>query len=150
MNEINTRLATLNRLAPIVLRLAVGGIMAYHGFDKFRGGIGGVEEFFGMAGVPAPELVAPLVAALELAAGAALILGVATRISAATLAVVLVGAIAFVKAEVGIIATSGNMPGLELDLALLAGLIALVLLGPGHAAVDRVIGLEREQLATVS
>lgn len=150
MNEINTRLATLNRLAPIVLRLAVGGIMAYHGFDKFRGGIGGVEEFFGMAGVPAPELVAPLVAALELAAGAALILGVATRISAAILAVVLVGAIAFVKAEVGIIATSGNMPGLELDLALLAGLIALVLLGPGQAAVDRVIGLEREQLTTVS
>ncbi len=62
----------------------------------------------------------------------------------------LVGAIAFVKAEVGIIATSGNMPGLELDLALLAGLIALVLLGPGQAAVDRVIGLERDELATVS
>ncbi len=50
----------------------------------------------------------------------------------------------------GIIAASGNMPGLELDLALLAGLIALVLLGPGQAAVDRVIGLERDELATVS
>lgn len=150
MNEINTRLSTLNRLAPIVLRLAVGGIMAYHGFDKFRGGIGNVQEFFGMAGVPAPELFAPLVATLEIVAGIALIVGVGTRIAAASLAVVLVGAIAFVKAEVGIIATSGNMPGLELDLALLAGLVALVLLGPGQAAVDRVIGLERDELATVS
>lgn len=150
MNQINTRLAALNRLAPIVLRLAVGGIMAYHGFDKFRGGIGGVQEFFGMAGVPAPELFAPLVATLEIVAGIALVVGVGTRIAAATLAVVLVGAIAFVKTEVGVIAASGNMPGLELDLALLAGLIALVLLGPGQAAVDRVIGLEHDELATVS
>lgn len=150
MNAINTRLSTLNRLAPIVLRLAVGGIMAFHGLDKFRGGIGNVQEFFGMAGVPAPELFAPLVATLEIVAGLAIILDVGTRIAAATLAVVLVGAIAFVKAEVGIIATSGNMPGLELDLALLAGLIALVLLGPGKAAVDHAIGLERDELATVS
>ncbi|HEV2768417.1 MAG TPA: hypothetical protein VGV63_12015 [Acidimicrobiales bacterium] len=38
-----------------------------------------------------------------------------TRIAAATLVVVLVGAIAFVKAEVGIIASAANMPGLERD-----------------------------------
>jgi putative oxidoreductase len=150
VNELNRRLAGLDRLAPVVLRVAVGGIMVYHGFDKFRGGIGGVEEFFAMAGVPAPGLTAALVAALEVVAGAALIVGIATRLAAASLAVVLVGAIAFVKAEVGVIAATGAMPGFELDVALLAGLVALIFLGPGPAAVDHVVGLEEPEPATVA
>lgn len=39
------------------------------------------------------------------------------------------------------------MPGAELDIALLAGLVALLLLGPGRISIDRVIGIGQEPVA---
>lgn len=97
MTRINTALSRMSSLAPLVLRLALGGLMAYHGFDKLRGGMDGVEEMFTMMEVPAPALSAPLVTALEIVGGIALIAGIGTRLAAAALAGVLAGALLFVK-----------------------------------------------------
>lgn len=141
MTRINKALSRLSSLAPLVLRLAIGGLMTYHGFDKLRGGIAGVEEMFTMMEVPAPALTAPLVTALEIVGGLALLAGIGTRVAAASLAAVLTGALLFVKTDLGII-SSGPMPGAELDIALLAGLVALLLLGPGNVSADRAVGLE--------
>ena len=94
-----------------------------------------------MMEVPAPALTAPLVTALETIGGLALLAGIGTRVAAASLAAVLAGAVVFVKTDLGII-SSGPMPGAELDIALLAGLVALLLLGPGNLSADRAVGLE--------
>lgn len=142
MYKLNEALSRLSAFAPTVLRVALGGLMAYHGFEKFRGGISGVEMFFGDVGVPAASLFAPLVAAVELVGGIALIVGLGTRLVAAALAAVLAGAVLYVKADIGIIATEGPMPGAELDLAIIAGLVAILLLGPGRLAADGALGLE--------
>jgi putative oxidoreductase len=141
MKRINTTLARISPLAPLVLRLTVGGIMLYHGINKLRGGMEGVEAMFAMMEVPAPSLSAPLVTALEVIGGVALLAGLGTRLAAASLAAVLIGALFFVKADLGII-SSGPMPGAELDIALLGGLVALVLFGPGNVSADRAVGLE--------
>lgn len=141
MTRFNTALSRISSLAPLVLRLAIGGLMTYHGFDKLRGGIDGVEAMFTMMDVPAPALTAPLVTALEIIGGFALLAGIGTRLAAASLAGVLTGALLFVKTDLGII-SSGPMPGAELDIALLAGLVALLLLGPGNVSADRAVGLE--------
>lgn len=141
MKRINTALSRISPLAPLVLRIAIGGIMLYHGIDKLRGGMDGVEGMFTMMDVPAPALSAPLVTALEVIGGIALIAGLGTRLAAASLAAVLTGAVLFVKTDLGII-SSGPMPGAELDIALLAGLVALLLLGPGNMSADRAVGLE--------
>jgi putative oxidoreductase len=141
MTRFNTALSRISSLAPLVLRLAIGGLMTYHGFDKLRGGMDGVEAMFTMMDVPAPTLTAPLVTALEIIGGLALVAGIGTRLAAASLAAVLTGALLFVKTDLGII-SSGPMPGAELDIALLAGLIALLLLGPGNMSADRAVGLE--------
>lgn len=141
MTTINAALGRLSPIAPLVLRLGLGVVMAYHGIDKFRGGIGAVEEMFGMWSVPAPEITAPVVAVIEIVAGVALILGIGTRIAAGALAAVVAGAIFFVKTDMGLIST-GPMPGAELDIALLAGLVALLLLGPGQVSADSTLGLE--------
>lgn len=141
MTRMNLALSRLSSFAPLVLRVAIGGVMAFHGIEKVRGSIDGVETMFTMMSVPAPAFTAPLVAGIEIVAGLALIAGVATRIAAALLALVLAGAIVFVKLDLGII-SSGPMPGAELDIALLAGLIALLFLGPGDLSVDRAIGVE--------
>lgn len=136
--------STLNRFrpaVPLVLRVVLGGLFIWHGIDKFDVGIDMIKDMFTMWGVPAPGLTAPLTAIIEIGAGAMLVFGVATRIAAMLLSVVMIGALIYVKQDLGII-SSQPMPGAELDLAMLAGLIALVILGPGSISVDDKIGIE--------
>jgi putative oxidoreductase len=141
MTSINATLGRYRAFAPLLLRLGIGVVMTYHGIDKFRGGLSGVEEMFTMWGVPAAGIAAPVVALVEVVAGSMLILGIGTRIAATALAGVLVGAILYVKIDLGLV-SSGPMPGAELDIALLSGLVALVLIGPGPVSADHALGLE--------
>jgi uncharacterized membrane protein YphA (DoxX/SURF4 family) len=136
MLTFNSSLDRLRPLVPIALRLALGVIFFWHGIDKFDAGISNVEGAFDGWGVPAPGLTAPLTAIVEIVAGAALILGVVTRLAAGSLALVMGGSLLFVKLEEGLIGSA------ELDLALLAGLIALVAVGPGPWSVDGQAGLD--------
>ena len=57
-----------------VLRVVVGIVFVYHGYDKFFAtGIAGTTGFFTQIGAPLPGVAAPLVAVLEFAGGIALI-----------------------------------------------------------------------------
>lgn len=133
-------------VAPVVLRVVLGGLFVWHGIDKFDTGIDMVEEGFRMLGVPAPALAAPVVAVTEIVAGVALIVGLLTRLAAAALGVILIGALIWAKdilTDNGTGVLSGTpMPGYELDLAYLAGLVALVFIGPGPWSIDASLGLE--------
>ena len=81
----------------------------------------------------------------ELVGGVLLILGLLTRLAALVLAIDLVVAVVLVKVNVGLIAQ--RAAGAELDLAYIAAFVALLLMGPGSASLDRVIGLERGRAA---
>jgi uncharacterized membrane protein YphA (DoxX/SURF4 family) len=75
--------------------------------------------------------------------GGLLIVGALTRVSALLNAGVLLGALLLVKLDIGLIAPMGApMPGAELEFGLLAGLLAVALLGPGKPSVDHALGLE--------
>ena len=128
-------------MAPLVLRVVLGGLFVWHGIDKFDAGIDMVEQMFTMWGVPAPGPAAVLTAIIEIVAGAMLVFGAATRAAATLLGIVMIGAIVYVKADLGII-SSEPMPGAELDLSMLAGLVALIVLGPGPLSVDHKLGIE--------
>jgi putative oxidoreductase len=136
-----TTLSRLSGAAPLVIRVILGVLFIYHGFDKFDVGLDKVESAFDSWGVPAPAVSAPAVAVFEIVGGIALILGLATRVVAALFVVQLVGALIYVKQDLGIL-SSEPMPGAELDLAYLGGLVALVLLGPGWLSVDERLRLE--------
>jgi putative oxidoreductase len=130
--------ASLNKYsgyAPLVLRVAIGIIFLAHGLQKLGvfGGMNltGVTGFFGDQGIPLPGLMAPLVALIEALGGLALILGFGTRIAAILLAIIMIVAIFAVKL------TQGLIGGFELDLALLAGLVALILMGSGALALEK-------------
>ncbi len=128
----------LSSWATIPLRLAVGIIFAAHGWQKFSGGLDGVARFFGSVGIPLPEVSAFIVAFVELVGGIGLIVGFFTRYWALLLSIVMIVAIFTVKLQGGLLG-SGGRPGYELDLALLAGCLALLLTGPGPISLERAI-----------
>lgn len=136
---LSERLSRYGEYAPLILRVAVGIIFLAHGLAKF-GDLQGVAQMFGGMGMPAPGLMVALVAAVETLGGAALILGIGTRIAAVLLSTVLLVAIVKVKSSVGLIAPMGApLPGAELDLALLAACVVLILQGSGRLSLDKVV-----------
>jgi putative oxidoreductase len=124
--------------ALLALRLALGAVMAYHGWLKI-GDVSGFAGFVESLGVPAPTLLAYLVTYLEFLGGIALIVGLATRYVAALLAIEMVFTIALVKVDVGLIAPDGAGAGAELDLLILAIALGLVLTGAGRWSVDALL-----------
>lgn len=111
-----------------VLRLFVGAVFIAHGSLKLFGGLNSFARFLQQYGVPSPDFMAPLVAAVEFLGGIALILGLGTRTAAILLTIVMIVAMATVTLKIGFVG------GYDLNLALLGGLLALLLAGPGKLA----------------
>jgi putative oxidoreductase len=130
--------------APLVVRVLAGIIMFAHGWQKFQGGPANFGGFLSQLGVPAPELMAYVVTFVELVGGALLIVGLLSRLSALLLTIDLVVAIVLVKLNVGLIAPQGSGAGAELDLALIAGFLVILLAGPGRFSLDYALDIDRD------
>jgi putative oxidoreductase len=144
--------ARLAGIAPLVVRVIVGVIMVAHGLQKLTqmgpGNFGG--QVLAGLGVPLPELMGYVVTFVELLGGILLIVGLFSRLTALLLTIDLVVAILLVKLNVGLIAPQGSGAGAELDLALIAGLLVVLLAGPGRLSVDHTLGLEPDLVADES
>lgn len=119
--------------ALLVLRLALGLILVLHGYNKLFGDIG-MTAFSGMVGsmgLPAPTFLAWCAALTEFFGGIALILGLATPVFGVLSAVVMLVAFIGVKNSV--------LPAGDVDLALFAMAIALVMTGAGKYSLDALI-----------
>lgn len=123
--------------AILVLRLAAGVMLAYHGWLKLQD-VAGFAGFVESLGIPAPDLMAYLVTYLEFLGGIALILGVATRYVAALFVVEMIFTNILVKFDIGLIASEGGV-GAELDILVLAIALSLVLAGAGRWSVDALL-----------
>lgn len=121
-------------LGLLILRVVLGVTFFLHGWQKLNEWtVAGTTESFTQMGVPAPELMAPIITWLEFIGGVSLIIGAATRIVGILLALDMVGAVALVHGSAGFFAANG---GFEFVLLLGASALALALTGPGAYAVD--------------
>lgn len=135
-------LGRLADFAPLVARVIVGVIMVAHGWQKLVGGPAAFGEgTLAGLGVPLPIFMGFVVTFVELGGGLLLIVGFLSRFSALLLTVNMLVATLLVKVDLGLIAEEGA--GAELDLALIASLVVVLLAGPGKLALDRIIGLDR-------
>ena len=138
---------SMNRWAPIPLRLILGFGFLYHGFPKL--GPEGHAMFRGMlqgVGVPAPGFMAWFVGGVEVLGAIALIAGAFMAIASLLLIGDMLVAILTVHLPSGFnfmnvtgMTASGpefGMPGYETPLLYLAGLVTLLLTGPSHLSVD--------------
>lgn len=130
-------------LAALVIRAAVGPIVAYHGYRKLDGGVGNFVETVKGLDVPLPTLVAYAVVVIEVVGGLSILAGLLTRLWSLLLAFEMVAIVFKVKPDVGLIAPRGVGTGFELDLVIAACAVALLIAGPGRASLDHVLGLER-------
>lgn len=129
-------------LAVLVLRLAVGAIFVVQGYRKTfaqagaKGSGAALRDVIAAEGLPAPALLARVVALVELVGGVLILLGLATRITAVPLAVTLAVAIARFKWK------DGFQGGWDWPLSVLAATLALFLLGAGTVSADHLLGLD--------
>jgi putative oxidoreductase len=132
-------------LSLLILRLVVGSIFAAHGAQKLFG-------VFGGPGLRAMvEMMGPLgffVTIGEFFGGLGLVVGFLCRFSAASLIVIMIGAIAMVHGRNGFFLGSGPEStlaeaGFEYNLALIGLLAPILLAGPGRFAVGRFLPLPK-------
>ncbi|HYC83539.1 MAG TPA: DoxX family protein [Candidatus Paceibacterota bacterium] len=114
-------------LALLLLRLGLSVVFLGHGIAKLND-LPGTVAYFAALGLPA--VMAYFIAVLETVAGAAVLMGVFTRLSALGLAATMVGAIVTTKGQ-------GGIGSFEFEFILLIVSLALALIGPGKYAVKR-------------
>jgi putative oxidoreductase len=145
--------AAARAAAPIVLRLALGAILVFHGAQKFglldpargwdttqaavRGFAGHLEQL----NVPLPLASAWAATLTEFLGGAFILLGFATPFACAGVVAIMAVAIATVHWQFGfagvpVVETRSVHPGYEYDVMLIAGAAALGLLGAGPLSLD--------------
>lgn len=110
------------------LRIGLAAVFMANGWLKFTQ-FGPWADFLASQGVPLATTLAFLVAVAELLGGVGLLLGVLTRFTSAVLTVVLVNAIYLARWDEGFVG------GWEFDLALIAGLLTLLVNGPGRPTI---------------
>jgi putative oxidoreductase len=143
MASLAARLDPARPLALLALRIGVGITMAWHGWQKFEGGVSNFAGFVDSVGLPAPTLLAWTVSILELVGGLMIVGGLLTRLPAFLIALQMIGTAFYVKASqlsTGFIAAEGV--GFELDVVLLVGAFAIAVLGPGAFSLDHALGWE--------
>ncbi|KKB73611.1 MULTISPECIES: DoxX family protein [Bacillus] len=129
-------------IGALILRLITGFTFFLHGLSKFQGGIENTVGFFSSVGIPG--FLAYIVAIIELAGGALMILGLGTRIIGVLFAVVMLGAIFTVKLSAGFMGTDGGA-GYEFDVALLAMSVSLALSGSSMLSFDSLFRAKRQE-----
>jgi putative oxidoreductase len=124
-------------VALVPVRVALGSTMLYHGYEKLRGeGPRQTGEAFEGLGIRPGKAWAVATGAAELFAGAAAILGIATRPAALTVLVTQGVAVAKVTGSKGF---SNPRGGMEYNLVLMAIAAALLLGGPGRVSAHEAL-----------
>ena len=128
--------------AVLVLRLALGSIMAAHGWMKVHHGMPAHVQFIQSLGMPA--WLAYATAWAEFGGGILVLIGLLTRIASLAILATMLVAIVKVHLHNGLVSHPGKT-GYEYPLALAAMALALSLLGDGPLAVGWLFAGQRNE-----
>lgn len=143
---IHKLLATNSDLAPVLVRVTLGLVILPHGLQKTFGLFGGygfsgtMGYFTGTMGLP--WLVAFLVIMGESLGALSLVTGFVTRFSAASLIVIMLGAIFNGHSSNGFFMNWGGQQageGIEYHLLVIGAALSLIISGAGRWSADRAL-----------
>lgn len=137
MNLVHRLMRTDAPVAVVLIRLMVGAVFLSEGIQKFLYpdalGVGRFTKI----GIPSPELLAPFVGVCEIVCGALILLGLAVRLAAVPLIVIMLVAIATTKIP------TLNAEGFwamahaaRTDFSMLTGSLFLLWVGAGRWSLD--------------
>jgi len=126
----------------LVLRLAIFVIMGFHGTQKLfgwwdGGGLDKAQAFFASQGFRPPRVMAAVAGVTEITGGVLISSGLLTVLSVAMLTGVLTNVTA-IHIRNGLDRTKH---GVEFELIILAGVLAVGLCGPGDWSLDSALGV---------
>jgi putative oxidoreductase len=125
---------TWGDIAPLFLRVALGIIFAWHGYDKVMvKGIPAIGGFLGSIGFPMPEVFAFILGYGELLGGLLLIAGLLTHWVAKFDIIVAVVAFLTVHMSKGFAISDG---GYEYIMLIFAAAVSLMITGAGKYSLD--------------
>jgi putative oxidoreductase len=127
-------------IALLVLRLALGLVFLVHGGQKlFVAGFAGTTSMLAQMQIPAPAVIGPALAIVEPLAGAAIVLGLLTRVAGLAVAIDMLGAILTFHRFHGFFVPMG----IEFPMMLCVGGVVLATLGAGSFSVDHSLAKRR-------
>ena len=129
MTDTKFRESKFHDITHFGIRISIGTIFIVHGLGKFDPGFVG---FLNQIGLPAEMQL--LIALAEFVSGILLIMGVLTRISASVLSIIMLGAIFHVKHA----AHLTGQGGYEFELVILAGVLTIIVAGPGRVSLSHI------------
>lgn len=132
MASIDRKLAAYNDIALLIGRIVIGLLFVMAAYAKFKG-LAGTTGYLTKLGVPAPSIMAPIVATFELLTGVLVIVGFKTRLAALALAIFVV--IAALLAHTNF-ADQNQLNHFLKNFAIAGGCLALFVSGAGTYSVD--------------
>jgi putative oxidoreductase len=123
-----------------LVRLVMGCMLIYSGYQKFSA-LAGTIAFFGMVQIPAPGVVAPIIAAGEVLGGVLLVLGLGIRYVPFWYVAMFIVTTFYVKLPRE--APIFGYDAARIDIMLLIGNVMLLLEGAGAWALDTYLAKRR-------
>lgn len=124
-------------LGMAILRIVLGVVFLTHGSHRlFVGGVGPAADSFATLGIPMAGFAAWFITLLEVGGGIALLLGWMTSAFSVLLIVEMMTGIVLVHGARGWFVVRAGQGGVEFNVLIVAGLLALILVGPGSGALD--------------
>jgi len=131
-------LSLLDRVAwagPLLARLVIGSVFVTAGWGKLHN-LPKVVEYFTELGIPAPQLQAPFVAAVEFGCGLAVLLGFLTRLAAIPLiGTMVVALLTALRPQVG---SFDDLTGIA-EFLYIVILVQVITHGAGALSIDRLL-----------
>ena len=122
-------------LGPLVVRIVAGEVFMNTGWGKLNH-LPKIIDLFVELGIPAPQIMAPFVSAVEFGGGLLLLLGLLTRWAAPPLVIVMI--VATVSAKLDQVDSLDTLLGFE-EMSYMAMFVWLSVAGPGKASLDYLI-----------
>src|SRR5476649_1102174 len=120
---------------PLAARITVGVVFIITGWTKLHH-LPVIAKNFAALGIPAPEILTPLVSCVEFGGGLLLLIGLFTRLTTVPLMIVMV--VAIILARMGEITTLEEFFGNE-EVAYFVMFAWLGIAGPGPVSVDHFV-----------
>lgn len=130
----------LGEWAPLALRIVLAAVFIAHGYPKLFKDFAGTSSFLSGLGFKPGAFWAFILGVSEFFGGIALLLGVASRAVASLLIISMTVATLIKIFKWKTPFTKMDALGWEFDALLLAGLIAIFLLGSGSLSIDQFFG----------